>query len=641
MNIQNLETQYLKAKVAYYEGNPLMSDAAFDVIEKELKAVGSKVINQVGSKRKDFDFPHPHNMLSLAKIQTESIDGVTNYQEDLFNKWFKKTDAVVFKTTGKHIDYLYRSPKFDGNAINIIYINGILQSVLTRGDGKFGKDVTDRFQMYLPIQLDARDFVPLLEIRCECVIDQNLFDKKYLGKKEDDLYANARNFVAGVLGKDDYSLEKIADLTLIPVAMLINGIQSDLDMLPVGVFGKTFQEKIIPKDYVECIKSMEILRQTFEMPLDGIVISAPYEYRNLIGENEHDPDWSLACKFVPDEVVTRVMGIEWNISKTGEFTPVVLLVPVQLAGSTVKRASGYNAGFVVNNKIGSDTFVSIHKSGDIIPEISSITVESLVAFELPTVCPHCNSTLEFDGIHLICPNADCVGKIAKKLASASTALDLKNIGSKTLEPFAKEFKNMYELMKWVLVDGDSVNIEVFGIKYGSRSHEIFVNAFKNIKSLTYEQVIIMLGYDNVGKKLSIQIAKEHCGLPPDYSGLERALVTMLHDKYVEAYIKTAVSTLGSLGITIDKPKLKIMNTNTVYACLTGSPKEFGYKTKEEFITKFSNIIEVSITDKNCQYLITDSYDSTSSKMKTAEKKGIKIITYEDYNDILKEEADTN
>jgi uncharacterized protein YecE (DUF72 family) len=115
---------------------------------------------------------------------------------------------------------------------------------------------------------------------------------------------------------------------------------------------------------------------------------------------------------------------------------------------------------------------------------------------------------------------------------------------------------------------------------------------------------------------------------------------MLHDKYVEAYIKTAVSTLESLGITIDKPKLEIMNTNIVYACLTGSPKEFSYKTKEEFITKFSNIIEVSISDKRCQYLITDSYDSTSSKMKTAEKKEINIVTYEDYNDIIKEETDS-
>ena len=83
-----------------------------------------------------------------------------------------------------------------------------------------------------------------------------------------------------------------------------------------------------------------------------------------------------------------------------------------------------------------------------------------------------------------------------------------------------------------------------------------------------------------------------------------------------------------------------MNTNTVYACLTGSPKAFGYPTKAEFMAKFPNIVEVSISDNNCQYLITDSYDSTSSKMKTAEKKGIKIETYGDYDEVDKEQADS-
>jgi NAD-dependent DNA ligase len=249
---------------------------------------------------------------------------------------------------------------------------------------------------------------------------------------------------------------------------------------------------------------------------------------------------------------------------------------------------------------------------------------------LPTHCPSCNALLNFDGIHLICPNDICVGKIAKKLASASTALDLKNVGSKTIEPFASDWRNMYEVIVWVRMFGETKEIEKYGISFESRSHEIFVNAFKNIKSLTYEQVIISLGYDNVGKKLSLQIAKEHCGIIPDYSGLERALVAMLHEPQVEAYIKDAVSSLEALGITIDKPKKEIMNTNTVYACLTGSPKNFGYKTKEEFTSKFPSIVEVSVTDKNCQYLITDDYNSTSSKMKTAEKKGIKIVTYGDF-----------
>jgi len=605
-----------------------MSDAAFDVLEKELKVAGSKVVEQVGSKRKDFDFPHPNPMLSLAKIQTESTEGVTNYQEDQFQKWFKKVDGIIFKKFGVHIEYLYRSPKFDGNGINIIYSYGVLQSVLTRGDGKFGKDITDRFKKHLP---EAIDFsTGLLEIRCECVINQPLFDKKYLGKKEDGKYANARNFVAGVLGKDDYSLEKVGDLTIIPVALINDGKQVTLELVPEGINGLTHQERLNPKDYVKCIKEMETLRETFEIPLDGVVLSVPYDFRGTLGENEHDPEWAIAIKFVPDEVVTKVVGLEWNISKTGEFTPVVLLNPVELAGTIVKRASGYNAGYIVTNHIGPNAIVSIAKAGDIIPEIQSISVESDETFLRPHICPHCNSYLDFDGIHLTCPNDLCQGKIAKKLATACTSLDLKNVGGKTIEPFAADFNNMCEVMIWVLMFGDSKEIEQYDIKYQSRSHEIFLNAFKNIKSLTYEQVIISLGFDNVGRKLSLQIAREHCGLVPDYSGLERALVTMLHERDVEDQIKNAVTVLERLGITIDKPKEEMVTKDTVYVCMTGSPKIFGFPTKAEFITKFPNLVDVEISDKRCQFLITDSYSSTSSKMKTAEKKGITIKTYGDY-----------
>lgn len=117
-------------------------------------------------------------------------------------------------------------------------------------------------------------------------------------------------------------------------------------------------------------------------------------------------------------------------------------------------------------------------------------------------------------------------------------------------------------MKWVFLNGETKAIEKYGITYNSRSHEI-----------------LMLGYDNVGKKLSIQIAREHCGLEPNYESLERALVAKLHEPFVETYIKKAVSELESVGVTIDKPKNEVMKTGTVYVCMTGSPKLFGFKTK--------------------------------------------------------------
>jgi len=621
-DIKSLERLYLKAKVAYYDGNPIMTDSTFDALEEKLKMLGSKIIEQVGSKRKDFDFPHPTKMLSLSKIQTEE----NNYKEKEFIDWFNDKIKII----GKPISYLIFSPKFDGSAINIIYKNKLLESVLTRGDGYFGKDVTDRFSEYLPKTID--EFDGIVEIRCEAVMPKSIFKEKYADK-----FANARNIVAGIIGKDEIDIEKIKDLILIPVNLLVNGKYQDITLLEnfikkSFIFSKTLYTNIIkitPQNYINTIKIWEIIRKDFNIQLDGIVFSFYPEYREILGENEHDPEWAIAIKFVPEEVITEVIGIEWNLGKTGELTPVIQLSPVKLAGTIVKRVSGYNAGYIIKNKIGPGTYVSITKAGDIIPEIQEVKIKTSKTFILPDKCPICGSKLKFDNIHLYCNNEECIGKTSRKLASICAILNLKGIAEKTIEPFAKDFNNMYELFMWILknYNNKDFSLEKYGIKKNSRSHEIFVNAFKNIKSLTYSQVILMMGYEGVGKKLAEQVAKDYCGLETDYKGHEKTLIEKFKNKDIESYIKNAISELESLGIIVDKP---VLNNNDIYICMTGSPKEHGFKTKEEFISKFSNVKEVSITDPKCNYLITDSLNSISEKMKIAKKLGKKIITYSEF-----------
>lgn len=638
MDIKSLETQYLKAKIAYYDGNPIMTDAAFDALEQELKAAGSKVIEQVGAKRKDFDFPHPTPMKSLAKFQTASSKGVTDYQENEFMTWLNKRINLLENQYGHEIDHMYYSPKFDGSAINIVYRKGRLESVLTRGDGETGKDVTDRFRTHLPELLDDPFYTQmpdsLIQIRCEAVMRKSVFEKKYAEK-----FANARNLVAGIIGKDDIDVEMVADIILIPIHYIANGqhvrIQFANNALGnAPIFGNPQSVMIRPivEDYLHSVKFMEKERDNFEYPLDGIVFALPVTVREILGENDHDPEWSIAIKFVPDEVVTSVEKVEWNLGKTGEMTPVVCLKPVQLAGTTVKRASGYNAGYIEKNRIGKGALVSLAKAGDIIPEVQEVITAGEVA-NFPVTCPACGKYLVFDGIHLMCINDDCIGKTAKKLSAACGMLDLKGIGGKTIEPFAKDYDSIFELFLAVIQNTHPIVVGIgqYGIKPGSRSHEIFMNAFKNIKSLTFAQVILMQGYDGVGKKLAEQVAREYCGLEPDYKGHEKALVEMFKDEEVRSFILDAVDALESLGVSIDKPKNNNNNNNnsmnTVYVCMTGSPKAFGFKTKEEFIAQFPNVEEVSVTDAKCNYLITDDLNSTSGKMKNAQKKGVKIVTY--------------
>jgi len=627
MDIKILEAEYLKAKLAYYDGDPIMSDEAFDALEEKLRLAGSKVISQVGSKRKDFDFPHPNSMKSLSKIQTE----IGNYREFEFIEWVTKRMEKI----SNYSTHLLYAPKFDGNAINIIFKDRKLNLILTRGNGKLGKDITDRLKDHVPntISIDG-----IVEIRCEAVMPKETFKNKY-----SDKFTNARNIVAGILGKDDIDSEMISDLKIIPVHLLINGKHNDINIIKKDIDNYTifssdfYIDTIQPtsKDYLNAFKKWEEKRESFPFQLDGVVFSFPCEFREILGENEHDPEWAIAIKFTPDEVVTIVEGIEWNLGKTGELTPVVLLKDVQLAGTTVKRASGYNAGYIVKNKIQNGSIVSVCKRGDIIPAIKEVVYtvnvkdENQIKDSLPKNCPICNSSLIFDGIHLYCDNEDCEGKTAKKLGSASAMLDLKGVAGKTLKPFAEDFSNIYELFIWILKNKENANLEKYGIKNNSRSKEIFIDAFLNIKTLDYDQVILMLGFNGVGKKLAQQVAREYCGVSYDYKGFEKSLVNMFHEKDIINYIKNIVSELESHGVIVNKPEDKNDN-EMIYICMTGSPKNHGYKTKEEFIAQFSNVQEISLTDKRCQYLVTDDLNSSSSKMKVAKQKNIKIVTYTDF-----------
>ena len=373
------------------------------------------------------------------------------------------------------------------------------------------------------------------------------------------------------------------------------------------------------------------LRQKFHVQLDGVVISLPVEHRSFLGQNSHDPEWAIAIKFIPEEATTPVNDLELFIGKTGAFTPVIQLEPVQLAGTTVRRASGYNFGYIVNNRIGKGAVVSIAKAGDIIPEVQSVIIPSDEMFDIPTNCPHCNSELTFDDVHLMCNNTKCSGRIAKQLASNVKFISLKGIGPKTIEPFAEDFEDLVDLIVWTRTQGNSSIIEKYGINNNSRSHELFLNAFNNIKTLTYGEVIVLLSYNNVGLKLADLISKMYITGDADFSGHDRSIVEMFKGEDVKNRVLSKMASLVNVGIDVEVPVEKEITSETLFVCMTGSPKPFGFATKKVFSELIGDRLnEVSITNKDCQYLITDDLNSKSSKMKNAEKKGINIVTYGDF-----------
>lgn len=266
-------------------------------------------------------------------------------------------------------------------------------------------------------------------------------------------------------------------------------------------------------------------------------------------------------------------------------------------------------------------------------------MKEIIEEYLITNCPSCGTELTFDGIHLMCDNELCPGRIGKQLATNAKFIDIKGIGPKTMDNFSSDFEDLIDLIHWVKTNGHTKEIENYGISFNSRSHELFLNAFNNIKSLTFGQAIVIMGFNNVGLKLADQVANMYFNNDPDFSGHDKSIVSMFNTEEVKDKIKLKVDKLISCGIEVTPPIKKddiVVSEDTIYVCMTGSPKLFGFATKEVFMKEFNGkLIDVSLTDKNCMYLITDDYNSTSSKMKTATKKGIEIITYNDFYDKIK------
>lgn len=611
------EQQYLDAKIGYYSGKPIMSNEEFDALENELKLVGSKVVNQVGSKISDYDYPLPNRMGSLDKIQTVAEEYTYSYA--LFREWWVKMSTEVVSARGSHLEC---TPKYDGNSVDVIFVDGKLFKIITRGDGLYGKDVTVKISHR--VKFDFLNEIPktgVVEVRCEAIMLQATFDDKYSHK-----YANSRNMIAGMLGRDDLSIEDANDIDLIPLRVLHNGVDAEIEL-------GTYMYKLIglgEESYIKMFEHFIDFRSKYEYQLDGVVISYPKNLREEMGEGETNPKWSIAIKFVPDAKDTTIESIDWQIGKTGELTPVANITPIHLAGTTVSRVTCFNYGFIEENRICVGTKVTVCKRGDIIPHIEEVFYNEDYIEPTPKHCPYCGSILEIDGIHLMCSNKKlCNGVILCKLVDSVKLLDFKNVGSATLS-FISHISGVHNGLD-LLIYANSVKSKPIMLGFEEthvKSYKNFVSNVERITSLSMAQCIMLLCFDGIGPKVSLQLAKEISGYTPDFKGIDSTFTT--HDFLTE--LKNTINVykprLEEYGIEIIPYEEEVDEEGTVYVEMTGSPKEFGFKTKNDWISQFGGKVKtVSLSDSKCQYLITDDLSSTSSKMKSANKKGVKIVTY--------------
>lgn len=638
MSVKERESLYLKAKDKYYSGSPIMSDHQFDIMEEGLKKIGSKVVDKVGgadAPKGKLIHPHLSPMLSLAKIQVNDED---NFPIAEIMSWACHTGFFPLEAT----------PKYDGNAVELQYRDGKLAMAVSRGDGNGkGADLTSKLRLLVPEIINSK---LTLEVRGEVVMPVDVFKNKYAEE-----YKNPRNMIAGMLNRDDVNEDMVRDAIF--VAYSIKAISADgtfkyvenaMDNLSKLGFNNNYSVPTLSLNNAYDIRDaydwFKNYRATGRFQLDGIVLKMPENKRSTVGEGNHHPRWAVAIKFPSKEAVTKIIDVEWTIGHTGELSPVGLLDPVDLDGSTVSRVSLYNKTKMESMGMFPGAVVTIKKSGDIIPQIIKINTPSPRTNEFvrdqnfyPTSCPSCNSKLEIqqdhDTAHIVCTSFSCPAQKSRKLASGIAALGIKGIGeSLCLDLYKSGVEDIFDYLDPNKMSG--ANLVLGGIFKPGRQLDLLLKSVEQLKSVDLDKVILALQFDRLGNTGSKQVAKMFAGAKYSFDGLERAVVEpfMNPNSQQVLLVRKLMDTLQSMGVAIAMPK---DITGAITFEMTGSPKDAGYAKKEDLIAYLATKGYAHTKLKDAKLLLTESYSSNSTKMKEAEKKGIQILTYEDLLEKLK------
>ncbi len=504
------------AKAYYVDDNPIASDEEYDKLNREV-----------------LGFEEENPLLIDPNSPTQRVGGIVlegfekaNHlsrmwsQEDIFNTdeledWIKRASKVVDSDSMQFVC----EPKFDGASLNIIYENGLLKQAITRGDGTTGEDVTVNVKTIQSIPLTI-PYDGLIEIRGEIVIKKDDFlkiNKERLSNGE-PTFANPRNAAAGSLRQLDSSITAKRKLFFNVWGVGQNTLKFSkssevMDFIHSFGFAKPPIQKIctsveqIEEVYHEIIKQ----RENISMGLDGMVIKIDsLEAQSDLGYTVKFPRWSCAYKFPAVEKTTKLLDIILQVGRTGAITPVAVVKPTLIDGSTVARATLHNFDEIkrLDLKIGDE--VIIIKSGDIIPKITKVLVDrrdgSEKSIPTPTNCPKCDSELLVEDILIKCQNLDCPSRVVNSIIyfASKNCMNIDGLGNKIVELLVnkEKIKDVLDLYNLKYEDLDGLE------SFKEKKINNLLNAIEATKGSELHRVINALGIEHIGEVASKQIALE-------------------------------------------------------------------------------------------------------------------------------------
>ena len=617
--------------------NPTITDQEYDSYFRELQIIEEKYPELV---REDSPTHRVGGVVldSFQKI-THKIPMMS--LGDVFNE----EEIIAFdsriKKEGINPEYVCEL-KIDGLSVSLHYEKGVLKTAATRGNGTIGEDITNNVKTIKTVPLTLNKDIDI-EVRGEIYMSKETLKKLNLEREKngEPLLQNCRNAAAGSIRQLDSKIAASRNLSCW-IYHLPNpedyGIKTHWEALQFmkDLGFRTNPNNLLVTDINGILSYIEAKgkdRPSLEYDIDGVVIKVnDLSEQKQLGFTAHHPKWAIAYKFPAEEVLTKLKDIIFTVGRTGQITPNAVLEPVIVAGSTISRATLHNEDYVIAKELKIGDTISIHKAGDVIPEVGEVIKSRRtgkeIDFKMIDTCPMCGSKLvrKENQVDYFCLNENCPARNIEKLCHfvSRKAMNIDGLGDKIIEDFfnlnyVKDVTDIYKLDKY-----REELIELEG--YGNKSINNLLEAINNSKNNSLEKLLFGLGIPNVGEKTAKILAMEYESIDKlmsisyeelkDIPDIGNIIAKSIVDFFIDEKNKKIISELKEIGVNMEYTGPKVERNDNFYNktfVITGTLVKYTRDEVEEKIELLGGKTSSSVSKKTYAVIVGENPGSKYTK----------------------------
>lgn len=644
-------------KKYYDEDAPEISDFEYDMLNNELKNLEKQypeLITKDSNTQKVGGNVKKGFKEVIHEVPLQSLQDIFDFDELLeFDKRIKKQAEEY----GKETIYVVET-KIDGLSASLKYENGILVQGATRGNGLIGEDVTENLKTVKTIPHKLKEPINIT-VRGEVFISKKDFEKmnEERSLNEEPLFANARNAAAGSLRQLDSNITatRPLDIYIFNVQKIegkeFNSHYEELCFLedlgfnvnPVKIPCNTVEEVIT------AINKIGEDRGDLSFGIDGAVVKVDnLSLREDLGSTSKVPRWAIAYKYPPEKKETILKDIVCQVGRTGVITPMAILEPVSVAGSTISKTTLHNEDFIKEKELKIGDTVIIQKAGDVIPEIVEVKKDKRTGkekeFEMPKVCPVCGAeAVREEGEAAIrCTGIECPAKLLRNIIHfvSKEGMDIDGLGENLVEQFIEKglIENIADIYK--LTFEDIASLKKNGTKFATN----LVNAIEDSKNRPFYKLITALGIRHIGTKSAKTIAKYFKTMQnlmqaeieeiAELEDVGQIMAVSIYEFFKQAQTIDLINRLQDAGLNMkeeieDGADERFKGFTFV---LTGSLENYTREQAGEIIEKLGGKVSSSVSKKT-NYVLAG--EEAGSKLTKAQELGVSIINETEFMEMVK------